>query len=107
MIDDDAKKNAKTLETWFATRDEYMAPELGPKIVGYPPGDRQNSVITSPVIEASGRFVRTLSGRTYRLGDVDPAYLANLKANRYPFDPENPIRIVDETTVLLANEEIN
>jgi hypothetical protein len=53
-----------------------------------------SEIVTSAVEEVEGKVVRTRSGSVYELGDVDPAYLAEMKANKYPFDPEHPIKVL-------------
>jgi len=89
------RERAKKLTCWGTKRDAFMAPETGPCIVGtrQPDGKR---IATSPIVEVDGRFVQTASGSVYELVDADPDFVAFLKSKGYPFDPENPIKLVSK-----------
>jgi hypothetical protein len=104
MID---KTKVRKIEKWFSTREYYDAPELGPRIIGFREGDPEGKkAMTTSIVESEGRYVLTLSGSVYWLGEPDPDFLDNLKLNSYPFDPESPINQVDRITVLLTAEEM-
>lgn len=47
-------------------------------------------IVSSPIVSIRGRFVRTRSGRLYRLGKVNKTFLAGIK----DYDPMNPGKIV-------------
>lgn len=87
------KGMARKIGCWFTTRDDYDAPELGPRIVGTREGETKQ-VRTATVVEVDGRFVKTASGSVYELGDADPDFVRHLEASGYAFDPENPIRLL-------------
>lgn len=98
----------KTIENWWTVPggDTFTAPEAaGICIVGtcegHPKGQGHDGVIqTSRVKKVEGRVVKTVSGSIYYLGGIKPQFLAYLKECGYSFDPENPIKIVDEITFL-------
>lgn len=89
------------LEEWSVrtSDDPYMAPELcGIVLVGkvqrHPKKPDGSRVITSAVLHAEGRTVRTQSGTVYRLGEPSAKYRAWLAEHRPNWDPENPIIVV-------------
>lgn len=95
------KGMSRKIDCWFTTRDPFDAPEIGPRIVGTRAGDPPGrQVVTSTVEEIDGRYVKTMSGSVYELGEPDPDFVKFLRENGYPFDPENPIRRVDKITEL-------
>lgn len=84
----------KNLENWSVSASPYDAPELKIiRLVGRLSCGKE--IVTSPVVGATGRLVRTRSGSLYRLGDVDPDYLKWLQETNRKFDPENPITALD------------
>lgn len=86
-----------TIENWTAYRDPYSAPEVPLRIQGVFQG---KGIRTSYLKKTEGNFIFTISGSCYRLGKPHPEYLEWLLDNDYPFDSENPIRIVEELTEL-------
>lgn len=62
---------------------------------GFADGTR---IQTAPIRRIRGRggrwYVETASGTTYRLGTVDPEFVAWCAAEKIPFDPAHPIRRV-------------
>ncbi len=94
------------IENWFTVPggSDWDAPEIrGICVVGECPEHpkaRNGKIQTSLVKRTEGRTVYTKSGSVYQLGEIDPGFLAHLKECGYPFDPENPIRVVDKLTKL-------
>jgi hypothetical protein len=88
---------AFVIEEWSCTGsiNLYQAPELQRLyIVGkcperFPGNDEP--IRTSYVVEVSGRFIRTVSGSLYKLGEPSEQYREWLRENRPDWDPENPI----------------
>jgi hypothetical protein len=85
----------KSLEQWYTTidpPDPYEAPEVvTPRLVGLCDGDK---IITSRIASAKGRRIMTENGSVYILGTAERGFLSHLRRNGYPFDPENPIKLV-------------
>jgi hypothetical protein len=91
---------SKVIENWFTKPggNGFTAPEVaGITICGMLDG---KLIRTSTVRSFQGRTVVTNSGTVYHLGQIDSEFLDHLKANNYPFDPENPIRLVNKLTEL-------
>lgn len=91
-------KYGKKLECWYTTHGDYDAPELPGRLCGVTESGKR--VVTSRIVKAVGRTVRTESGSEYELGEADPEFVAYLNSNDYQFDPENPIRTVSRITHL-------
>ena len=85
------------LENWsVVTRNPYMAPEVSrPHLAGIAHGHRRrpepHSVVTSRIVEVSGRIITTWSGTKYRLGKIDPEYRKALRNIAPNWDWRKPI----------------
>lgn len=77
---------------------QYMAPEmsmssLAGKVYGHAKLADGDKLITSGIIHADGRQVKTLTSNTYELeGDPSPRYLEYLVSLGVSYDPEHPLR---------------
>lgn len=86
----------KTIDQWSTWKSPFEAPEVGnPCIQGV---CEAKAIRTSRVVSFRGRIVTTRSGSQYELGEPDELFIEWLKENGYPFDPENPLRLVDKPT---------
>ena len=90
----------KTIDQWSVREDPpkpYLAPEQQPfrKYVAGILEENEKPITTSHIRKVDGRLVTTRSGSVYRLGEIDPDYLAWMQENRIAYDPENPIRLLD------------
>jgi hypothetical protein len=77
---------------------EYMAPEVAVRVLegrvyGHPRKPDGRMIVTSDLVSAEGRVVKTHSGSVYLLGAIDPKYLAWMRENGFEYDPENPIKM--------------
>jgi hypothetical protein len=93
------------LECWSVTQGDvrYIAPEhrtsrVQGVVQDHPCFPRDAKIVSSPIDQVEGRIVTTRSGTRYQLGRIDPQYRAYLKRNGYPYDPHNPVAIVDRYT---------
>ncbi len=89
----------KVIENWWTEPggNGCTAPEVAGLVICGDCGDR--GIRTSRVKSVEGKIVKTLNS-TYQLGTIRKEFLDHLKECGYPFDPENPIKIVDKLTVL-------
>lgn len=70
----------------------FKAPEIKYLyLIGYL--DTGERILTSSLVSATGRIVRTESGSLYQLCNPDQDYLNWMKEKNIPFDPENPVKI--------------
>lgn len=75
------------IEEWSLYRDPYQPPEAGSRLkgrmYGHPKGQEGWWGLSSTIVSAdpATRIVRTESGRTYVLGEVDPGYAAFCEAH--------------------------
>lgn len=88
------------IEDWsvVVSRDDmYLPPEQCGRINGaaynHPEFSDGSRVVTSLIMEASGREVKTASGSVYRLGEPKAEYLDYLAKNGFRYDPEQPIKV--------------
>lgn len=99
-------KRVVRLECWSVRQGPdaevyYQAPELIIKQLhgrcyGHPRIADGELVTTSPIVSVFGRMVCTKTGTSYLLGTPDPGYIKWLEANGHPFDPEHPIRVINQ-----------
>lgn len=91
------------LEDWAIYSGHLMDPYRPPEaagirlegiVTGHPRHDDGKRVITSRVLSASGRLVKTNSGSEYELGTVSPGYSKWCAVKGIIIDPKNPVRIV-------------
>jgi hypothetical protein len=87
------------IENWsVVTRSEpHIAPEirdasLNGVVYGHPKFPNGDEIITSQIVEADGRMVRTYSGSLYKLGSPSKMYLDWLQHNGIAYNEEQPIR---------------
>lgn len=83
------------LHKWSVTAisNAYLAPEVDRKRLQGFRDDDDRMVITGPIVEVQGRIVKTTSGSTYILEDIDPDYLKWMEENGYVYNPESPIKL--------------
>lgn len=90
------------LEDWAAYSGRLMDPYRPPEtagirlegiVTGHPRHTDGKRVVTSYVVSASGKLVRTNSGSVYELGTVSPDYAKWCADSGIVLDPENPVRI--------------
>lgn len=88
----------KTIENWSIHREvsRYKAPECLENVLhGIVDGEK----ITTLAIEVThGTMIMTVDGSVYMLGEIDPNYLAWMKANNIEYDKSDPIKEVNEFT---------
>jgi hypothetical protein len=93
------------LNKWATCRPKFCDPYAAPEIVGlslrgiatgHPHKPDGSRVITSRIVEVSGRVVKTESGNYYRLGEPSEAFLLYLESEGRVFDPEAPIKVVSK-----------
>lgn len=84
------------LDNWSTvvhSMDPYIAPELNialrGKVYGHLRFEDGSTVVTSSIIEAAGRFVKT-KNTVYELGEVNKDFLSWCKDNNVYFDLNNP-----------------
>lgn len=92
------------LTNWWVlfkeSSDPYVAPEmlkrcLAGYVTNHPRISNGKLVETSSIVEANGRFITTSSGSIYYLdGNPDQKYLDWMKEQNYPFNSEDPIKII-------------
>ena len=83
------------LTNWSVTTtpDPWTAPEARRiHLQGLRVEDNRN-VVTSPVVAVNGKSITTLSGSIYILEEPNSDYVAWMKDNNIPFDPDAPIRV--------------
>lgn len=88
----------RAIENWSVHResDRYKAPEcLENVLYGIVDGEK---ITTSAIVASQGTKVQTASGSVYRLGTIDPNYLAWMKVHKLEYDKNDPIKEVDEFT---------
>ncbi len=91
-----SNKKLITLKKWSVIGD--MGPaglgRLAGEAYGHPRFVDGSPIATSPIKDAQGRYITTVSGSLYYLEDPCPEYLEWLEETKYEnFDPENPIRL--------------
>lgn len=73
----------------------FMAPELRTiHLVGFRDKDSKR-IRTSYIVSVKGCEVKTSSGSTYILEDIDLEYLQWLNDQGIDYDPDNPIKMKD------------
>ena len=89
------------LENWSVVGDPYAAPELGRiYLVGdvYDDQDRFDDgspIQTTQVVGSRGRFVKTMSGSTYELGEINPEYRDHVEITLgETIDEAQPVKII-------------
>ena len=92
------------LEKWCMCALPWQAPEvretyLEGDVFGHPKHKDGKRIITSSIIKSEGRFVTSKTGTVYELGFLKPDYKEFLEKNNYPFDEENPIKLVDKISL--------
>ena len=67
---------------------------LSGEAYGHPRFDYGTPIVSTPIKDAQGRYITTVSGSLYYLEDACEEYLSWLVEIEYEnFDPENPIRL--------------
>jgi len=92
-----------TLKNWSvkARASGYEAPELmkthlSGNAYGHERFEDGKVVYTTSIVTVEGRKITTRSGSVYLLdGPPDPSYLAFLEEIGYPYNSENPIKVVE------------
>lgn len=86
----------------YANDDPWMPPEaaggiaLAGVVTGHPKMADGMRVQTPPIVAADGRNITTEEkGVVFRLGEPSEGYRAWLAENRPNWDPENPIKILE------------
>jgi hypothetical protein len=96
--------NPVRLEDWSVVvppgTSPFTAPEsvsrcLHGKVYGHPRFEDGHEVTTSDIVSSEGRTVSTRS-RVYELGEVDKQFLEYCAKNGFKFDPENPVKLVQQ-----------
>lgn len=86
-------RQVQRLNNWSVGASVYDPPELKViRLMGTLESGKK--IITSPVVEVTGRAVRTASGSVYLLGDISPDYHQWMQENNMPYDHEQPIKAV-------------
>ena len=80
--------------------DPFKVPEqskirLQGEVTGHPRFDEGHRVTTSTIVKIEGKLVSTYSGSVYELGEIDPLYKKWVDKNYPDWDPENPIKMVE------------
>lgn len=105
MTEETIRDKQLRLEHWYLMRYSeqglYTPPELIKihlvGIVYNHPDPRHHNgkeIITSFIVNVSGRYITTRSGSIYYLGEVDKEYKDWMDKNNINFDPENPIKMI-------------
>lgn len=97
------------LENWsVVVRDQcpWQAPEsakrqLSGECYNHPQFKDGTFVSTSYIVDVDKNVIKTYSGSIYELGEPDPEYLKWLDENGYKLDPQNPIKVIENSNVLL------
>lgn len=95
------KKTAIHLDLWSTTwgnADMFTAPELirlclRGNVTDHPVC-HADTVRTSPIVMAEGRYVQTQTGTVYKLGRIHPKFRNFLRTKRPNWDWRNPITML-------------
>ena len=95
------EKPTYNLFNWSVVGD----PSSGIQLAGRREG---RDIVTSRVVKASGRTVETLNSIYILKGDMDIEYKKYLDKIGYPFDENNPIKLIEsESDRFIPKSELN
>ena len=93
------------IENWSTGRENnpFLAPEqqgicLCGQVYGHPTKEDGSRVKTSSIQSIDGRMVGTLN-TIYELGEPDPEFIKWMKVEGIEFNPNEPIKIIKNSTV--------
>lgn len=66
------------------------------RVYDHPDQPDGKTITTSRIVSVAGREITTKSGSVYLLGEPDPEWLTYLESIGKPYDPAQPIRVLQK-----------